>query len=321
MNENITLLYNEIKDKTNRYNRTPRNKWFSEKFEALKSMLSFEIDKFSEIEFIVTNDLTEYPTCSSCGGRVKKVDKQFCSVKCRANDPKQMKARIKTFKKTIEENPEIIKARSKKWKHTVANKTAEEMLIWANKMSISRKESEANLSLEKRKQRSQKLSIALKKYNYSLSEEERKITNEKIQQSKNNPISKQLAIDNYKNTYELYKNEINNKKMETRKKNGNIAITNTDFKLYSKLVRFFSEKEYQCYKDFINPNNNIRGKYTDQNLYHVDHIISIKYGFDNNIPVYIISSYYNLTMLLVEDNCKKGSTCGIELEELFTNFF
>lgn len=321
MTTEIITLYNEIKDNTNRFNRTPRNRWFSEKFEILKQMLPFTISKFSEIDFIITNNLEEYPTCKSCGNRVKMVNKLFCSVKCSSNDPEQILQRAKTFKKTIKANPEIIKKRSEKWKKTVAIKPKQEINEWQHKKSIARKESEANISLETKNKRSEKLSIALKKFNIGLSENERLEINNKIKESKNDPKSKQLAIDNYKHTYNLHKKAINDKKMKTRKKNGNIAKENSDFNMYSKLVRFYSEREYQLYKEYINPYNKERGKYSNSNLHHLDHIISIKHGFDNNIPIYIMSSQFNLQLLLVEDNCKKGQNCDFELEELFNKFF
>ena len=41
--------------------------------------------------------------------------------------------------------------------------------------------------------------------------------------------------------------------------------------------------------------------------WQLDHIISIKYGFENNIDPVIISSIENLQMLPWLDNVKKGS--------------
>lgn len=46
--------------------------------------------------------------------------------------------------------------------------------------------------------------------------------------------------------------------------------------------------------------------------YHIDHKISIKYGFDNNIPIEHISDISNLVMLWCKDNIKKSKDCIID---------
>ncbi len=285
MTEDILSLYNEIKTGTNKFNRTPRHLWFFEKFEILKKLLPFDIDKFSEIDFIITNGLEEYPTCSSCGERVKKVDKQFCSVKCRANDPEQMKTRIKSFKKTITENPDIITKRSKKWKNTVANKSDEEMLVWSNNMSKGRQNVESNMTLEKRKSRAKKLSQSTKKYFKTATFEELKSRKANIR--------------------------------KTRIEKGIIKLDNSDFLMYSRLVRNLTVQTYKKFKEYINPSDLKRGLFSGEDLYHVDHIVSIKAGYENNVPIHIIASEENLQMLLVETNCSKGTDCDSTIEELF----
>ena len=44
-----------------------------------------------------------------------------------------------------------------------------------------------------------------------------------------------------------------------------------------------------------------------KDAYHLDHKISIKYGFENNILPYIIGNIDNLQMLPARENCSKGS--------------
>jgi len=77
----------------------------------------------------------------------------------------------------------------------------------------------------------------------------------------------------------------------------------TDFKYYSKVVRSISEKE----PIHLLENFHKRGMIGKDDAYHLDHIISIKYGFDNNIPVHIIGRIENLEMLPAIDNLKKGA--------------
>lgn len=82
--------------------------------------------------------------------------------------------------------------------------------------------------------------------------------------------------------------------------------TTPDYKRYSNLVHKLSHKTYEIYKEEINPNNYVRGLAGEIDAYHLDHIISVKYGFDNNISPEIISKKENLQMLPWKDNIIKG---------------
>lgn len=50
--------------------------------------------------------------------------------------------------------------------------------------------------------------------------------------------------------------------------------------------------------------------------YHIDHRISIKYGFENNIPPFLMGNVNNLEMLPWKDNIYKSSNCSSSLDEL-----
>lgn len=50
--------------------------------------------------------------------------------------------------------------------------------------------------------------------------------------------------------------------------------------------------------------------------YHVDHKVSIKYGFVHSIPPYIIGNIHNLEMLTWRDNIYKSCNCSIDIEDL-----
>lgn len=54
--------------------------------------------------------------------------------------------------------------------------------------------------------------------------------------------------------------------------------------------------------------------------YHVDHIFSIRHGFDNNIEPEIIGSEVNLRIITAHKNNKKYSKSHITLEELYVRF-
>lgn len=55
----------------------------------------------------------------------------------------------------------------------------------------------------------------------------------------------------------------------------------------------------------MNPNDLPRGKCGIDGAFHIDHKVSVRYGFDNNIPVEIISSHENLELIPWLDNIKK----------------
>lgn len=51
--------------------------------------------------------------------------------------------------------------------------------------------------------------------------------------------------------------------------------------------------------------------------FHVDHIISKKFGYDNNIPPFIICNRYNLRILTRSENSSKQERCDMDIEDLF----
>lgn len=82
--------------------------------------------------------------------------------------------------------------------------------------------------------------------------------------------------------------------------------TTEEYKRYSNLVHKLSHRTYEIYKEEINPNNFVRGLAGEIDAYHLDHIISVKFGFDNNISPEEMSRKENLQMLPWKDNIIKG---------------
>jgi hypothetical protein len=85
------------------------------------------------------------------------------------------------------------------------------------------------------------------------------------------------------------------------------------------------------FKDFYNNyksyENTVRDITEDEPLYllrnidkrgftgwHIDHIISIRYGFINQIPPYVIASLDNLQMIHFRENMDKGNRCYSVIE-------
>ena len=78
-----------------------------------------------------------------------------------------------------------------------------------------------------------------------------------------------------------------------------------DFVKYKKLVSYYTEKNYKNNKDKINPYNYQRTLCGVDNGYQLDHIVSIKNGFDSGTLPIIIGGVENLQMLTWQENNQK----------------
>ncbi len=89
-----------------------------------------------------------------------------------------------------------------------------------------------------------------------------------------------------------------------------------DFSYYSYIVwKTTKRQEIKLLKNFDK-----RGRIDlNKEAYHLDHQYSIREGFLNNIPTYIIGNIENLEMILGRDNCSKQANCSITIEELSRN--
>lgn len=83
-------------------------------------------------------------------------------------------------------------------------------------------------------------------------------------------------------------------------------VARTAFQLYKRRVERLTVTTYKRNQRKINPLNLTRKPAGSKDGYHLDHIISIKMGFLNNIPVEVIASVDNLQMLPWRDNVRKG---------------
>lgn len=89
-----------------------------------------------------------------------------------------------------------------------------------------------------------------------------------------------------------------------------------DFSYYSWIVWKITKRQNL---ETLN-NFNKRGR-TDlkEDAYHLDHRHSIREGFLNNIPAYMIGNIANLEMIPASKNCSKQADCSITIEELSKN--
>lgn len=74
---------------------------------------------------------------------------------------------------------------------------------------------------------------------------------------------------------------------------------------YRNRVSVRTQRTYEIYKDEINPHNFPRGKCGVDGVWQLDHIISVREGFEKRIPVDVIADKSNLQMLPWLDNLRK----------------
>lgn len=84
--------------------------------------------------------------------------------------------------------------------------------------------------------------------------------------------------------------------------------TTPKYKKYAGKVHRLSHKIYENNLDILNPNGYNRTICGVDGGYQLDHIVSIKYGFDNNIPPETIARLENLRLIPWKDNLLKSSS-------------
>ena len=80
----------------------------------------------------------------------------------------------------------------------------------------------------------------------------------------------------------------------------------TNYKTYRNRVTARTAYTYKIFKEEINPLNLPRGTSGTDGAYQLDHIISVRTGFEQNISIEEMSARENLQMLAWLDNIKKG---------------
>lgn len=92
----------------------------------------------------------------------------------------------------------------------------------------------------------------------------------------------------------------------------------TDFKIYYKMVKNLTRKNYIKYKQQINPQK-LKRVTNGNEGYQLDHKYSIFEGFIDSIPIEIISHPSNLELITWKENIKKSKSSSILIEELKNN--
>lgn len=108
-------------------------------------------------------------------------------------------------------------------------------------------------------------------------------------------------------------NTIKATKSRTGNKHPSFNPNKSEFKEYQRLVGIATNKNDLSLME----HHDKRGRAGVDGAYHLDHIISMKYGFDNNISPNIIGAIQNLRFITWEENYQKRAKSGMPLGALF----
>ena len=217
-----------------------------------------------------------------------------CSCKCACtynrSKLKNDQEKYTKFIKKVKDNQTRI------WKDREENG---EMDIIVNKIKNSNLEYYATLTNEEKKEKCGWLN------KYHGKEREEKIRNLLINS----------LIPFYKNLSKEDHEKLIAKRLRSKEEIGSIRPQQekSNFEIFEQKTRNLSNKTYNLYKSEIDPNN-LRGK-----MYHLDHKVSIIFGFINGISEEILSSKENLEIIPAKENMKKHGKCSITLEELIND--
>lgn len=108
--------------------------------------------------------------------------------------------------------------------------------------------------------------------------------------------------------YRLKLKMMNKSYMQTEEyRNTLIKDTTPAYKKYYNRVKKLTEQVYNDNIDIINPGRLPRTICGVKGGYQLDHIIPVKFGFDNNLPAEEIAQLKNLRIISWEENLQKGS--------------
>lgn len=130
----------------------------------------------------------------------------------------------------------------------------------------------------------------------------------------NDPTYAERIIETRKAKYGDEYKDIVTKTKQTQIANGRWVAPEqrTAWQLYKFNVKRLTAQAYKAHKHLINPLNLPLGT----QAYQVDHIYSIRHGFENNIPHQMIASVHNLRLLWHVDNKSKHIRSDQTIQEL-----
>lgn len=93
--------------------------------------------------------------------------------------------------------------------------------------------------------------------------------------------------------------------------------TATEWEMYRNTVHSLTRLVYNENKQKINPKNYMRGKAGVEGAYHLDHLVPVRFCFDNNIPTKLCADITNLQMVKWKNNISTKASIKGALPPLF----
>lgn len=111
-----------------------------------------------------------------------------------------------------------------------------------------------------------------------------------------------------KNTSKIrdYTNVIKNNQNNIGEKHPRFDHKKSEYAKYKGLVAYYTNKQNLS---LLENSDKPRGLAGTPGNYQLDHMVSVRYGFDNNIPPEIIGDISNLRFIPWEENLSKGMKC------------
>lgn len=110
-----------------------------------------------------------------------------------------------------------------------------------------------------------------------------------------------------------------NYKQFNEERHKNALLGKKGFSQYCLLVNKLTRETYRKFFDIINPKNLKRAR-SGQDGYHLDHIISKKYCFQNNIPAEICAHRDNLRLIYWKENAEKWKKPNVFFPQIFSKY-
>lgn len=96
--------------------------------------------------------------------------------------------------------------------------------------------------------------------------------------------------------------------------------TASEWQQYKYEVERITKQSYRAFIKEINPDNFTRGPSGVDGSYHLDHIISRRYCFENDIPASLCGSKENLRMIPWLENVSKGKRIVTDIPSIFVGY-
>ncbi len=202
------------------------------------------------------------------------------------------------------------------YKLTCSSKCTRQHPVFRENLSKAVKNSE-----KAKKQRHERSKLGAEAMKNKLDIDEKLKTEHYNKQKKSREVTfmEKYGVDNPMKIDEI--SSKNHKKMrETNIKNKrwlNYDDIGDDFKMYRKKVEYITSKQDISSLDNIDK----RAHVSKENAHHLDHKYSIKQGFLDSIPVWIIGDICNLEMIEGKINLSKQAKCSVTKDWLLETFY